>query len=123
MTTTNPVDAARVELLLADLRLPAIKLMWAKLAPAIRQGRLARSSLPGGACRARDRRSRSPPHRASPCRGTIARGQNARQLRLRGGANGQQGAGQRRSPGDSWLEKGANLLLFGRPAEAKAIWR
>ena len=32
MKTTNPVDAARVELLLADLRLPAIKLMWAKLA-------------------------------------------------------------------------------------------
>src|SRR5438874_1394764 len=32
MKTTNPVDPARVELLLADLRLPAIKLMWAKLA-------------------------------------------------------------------------------------------
>src|SRR5205809_1015162 len=91
MKTTNPVDAARVELLLADLRLPAIKLMWAKLAQ--QSGRLARSSLPGGACRARDRRSRSPPHRASPCRGTIARGENARQLRLRGGADAQQGAG------------------------------
>jgi hypothetical protein len=32
MKTINPVDAARVELLLADLRLPAIKLMWAKFA-------------------------------------------------------------------------------------------
>ena len=32
MKTTNPVDAARIELLLADLRLPAIKSMWAKLA-------------------------------------------------------------------------------------------
>jgi hypothetical protein len=32
MKTINPVDAARVELLLADLRLPAIKLMRAKLA-------------------------------------------------------------------------------------------
>ena len=32
MKTINPVDAARVELLLADLRLPAIKLMWTKLA-------------------------------------------------------------------------------------------
>ena len=31
MKTINPVDAARVELLLADLRLPAIKLMWTKL--------------------------------------------------------------------------------------------
>ena len=32
MKTTSPVDAARIELLLSDLRLPAIKLMWAKLA-------------------------------------------------------------------------------------------
>ena len=32
MTTTNAIDAARVELLLSELRLPGIKLMWAKLA-------------------------------------------------------------------------------------------
>jgi hypothetical protein len=32
MTTTNTVDAARVELLMSELRLPGIKLMWAKLA-------------------------------------------------------------------------------------------
>jgi hypothetical protein len=32
MKTTNPIDAARIELLLSDLRLPAIKLMWAKFA-------------------------------------------------------------------------------------------
>jgi DNA replication protein DnaC len=32
MKTSNPVDAARVKLLLAELRLPAIKLMWTKLA-------------------------------------------------------------------------------------------
>jgi hypothetical protein len=32
MKTTSPVDAARIELLLSDLRLPGIKLMWAKLA-------------------------------------------------------------------------------------------
>jgi signal transduction histidine kinase len=32
MKTASPVDAARIELLLSDLRLPAIKLMWAKLA-------------------------------------------------------------------------------------------
>ena len=31
-STTNTVDAARVELLLSELRLPGIKLMWAKLA-------------------------------------------------------------------------------------------
>ena len=32
MKTTNSVDAARIELMLSDLRLPAIKSMWAKLA-------------------------------------------------------------------------------------------
>jgi hypothetical protein len=30
MKTINPVDAARIELLLTDLRLPTIKLMWTK---------------------------------------------------------------------------------------------
>jgi hypothetical protein len=32
MKTTDPVDAGRIELLLSDLRLPAIKLRWAKFA-------------------------------------------------------------------------------------------
>ena len=32
MKTTDPVDAARIELLLAELRLPAVKAMWAKFA-------------------------------------------------------------------------------------------
>ena len=32
MRTTDPGDAARIELLLAELRLPAIKLVWTSLA-------------------------------------------------------------------------------------------
>ena len=32
MTSNNTIDAARVELLLSELRLPAIKLMWPALA-------------------------------------------------------------------------------------------
>src|SRR5499427_5253633 len=32
MKTTDSIDAARLELLLTELRLPAIKLMWKKLA-------------------------------------------------------------------------------------------
>ena len=32
MKTTDPVDAARIELLLTELRLPAVKAMWAKFA-------------------------------------------------------------------------------------------
>jgi hypothetical protein len=32
MKTANAIDTARVELLLAELRLPAVKLVWADLA-------------------------------------------------------------------------------------------
>jgi DNA replication protein DnaC len=32
MKKTTPIDTARVELLLSELRLPGIKLMWAKFA-------------------------------------------------------------------------------------------
>jgi hypothetical protein len=32
MKTTDPGDAVRIELLLAELRLPAVKLVWASLA-------------------------------------------------------------------------------------------
>ena len=44
MRTTNPGDAARIELLLAELRLPAAKLVWAALAPPRDNGWLCRSS-------------------------------------------------------------------------------
>ena len=50
MTTTNTVDAARVELLLSELRLPGVKLIWAELAEqSDEEGWPA--TLPGGACR------------------------------------------------------------------------
>jgi hypothetical protein len=62
MTTPNTVDAARVELLLSELRLPSIKLRWAKLAeqsdtegwPAARFA----------VCRIRGDRPQLPPHGA-----------------------------------------------------------
>ena len=43
MKKTNPVDAARIELMLSDLRLPAIKSMWAKLAEQSETPRMAPS--------------------------------------------------------------------------------
>ena len=46
MKTTNAIDAARVELLLAELRLPAVKLVWANLAAqADKEGWPAPSAL------------------------------------------------------------------------------
>ena len=49
MKTTDPVDAARIELLLAELRLPAVKAMWAKFAAqSDKEGWPAARFLPAG---------------------------------------------------------------------------
>lgn len=58
------IDAARVELLLNELRLPGVKAIWPKLA-ASRTGRMARRPLPRSPCRARGSRSYPPSHRAT----------------------------------------------------------
>ncbi len=50
MTTSNTIDAARLELLLTELRLPGIKLMWAKLAAQSDKEGCAGCALP---CRTR----------------------------------------------------------------------
>ena len=115
MKTTDPVDAARVELLLADLRLPAIKLMWAKLAaqsdkegwPAARfLAALAEHEM---ADRGRRRIERHLAEARLPVGKTLTSFDfeavpmvsKAQVMAL--------------TSGDSWLEKGANLLLFGPP--------
>jgi DNA replication protein DnaC len=113
MKTTNPLDAARVELLLSDLRLPAIKLMWTKLAeqsdkegwPAARfLAALAELEI---ADRGRRRIERHLAEARLPMDKTLASFEfeavpmvsKAQVMAL--------------TSGDSWLEKGANLLLFG----------
>ena len=52
MKTTNPLDAALIELLLSELRLPAIKLTWAKLAEQSDKEGWPAGSLPRRARRA-----------------------------------------------------------------------
>jgi hypothetical protein len=70
MKAADPVDAARVKLFLADLRLPAIKQVWATLAEqSDKEGWPAARFLAG---RTRDRRSRPSPHRAPLGRGQAA---------------------------------------------------
>src|ERR1700694_304180 len=114
MTTTNPVvDAARVELLLNELRLPSIRLMWAKLAaqsdkegwPAARfLAALAEHEI---ADRGRRRIERHLAEARLPVGKTLTSFDfeavpmvsKAQVMAL--------------ASGDSWLEKGANLLLFG----------
>ena len=119
MNTTS-IDAARVELMLADLRLPAIKLMWQKLAaqadkegwPAARF--LAALAEHEVAERGRRRIERHLAEARLPVGKTLATFDfeavpmvsKAQVMAL--------------AAGDSWLEKGANLLLFGPPGAGKS---
>ncbi len=118
MKTTNPVDAARIELMLSDLRLPAIKAMWAKFAeqsdkegwPAARfLAALAEHEI---ADRGRRRIER---HLAEA---TIARRQDARKLRLRRRADGEQGAGDGAHRRRQLARKGRQSLVV-RPARRR----
>src|SRR5881398_1923487 len=120
MKTTNPGDAARIELLLSDLRLPAIKLMWAKFAeqsdkegwPAARfLAALAEHEI---ADRGRRRIERHLAEARLPVGKTldsfdfevVPMVSKAQVMAL--------------AAGDAWLEKGANLLCFGPPGGGKS---
>jgi DNA replication protein DnaC len=120
MTSNNKVDAARVELLLTELRLPGVKLMWAKLAeqsdkegwPAARF--LAVLAEHESADRGRRRIERHLGEARLPAGKTLATFDfeavpmvsKAQVMAL--------------ASGDMWLEKGANILLFGPPGGGKS---
>ena len=115
MKTTNPVDAARIELMLSDLRLPAIKSMWAKFAeqsdkegwPAARfLAALAEHEI---ADRGRRRIERHLAEARLPIGKTLASFDFAAVPMV------SKAQVMAIAAGDSWLEKGANLLLFGPP--------
>src|SRR5215472_4344611 len=120
MKTADPVDAARVQLLLGELRLPAIKLLWADLAaqadkegwPAARYlAALAEQEI---AERGRRRIERHLADAKLPVGKTldtfdfdaVPTISKAQVMAL--------------AAGDSWLEKGANLILFGPPGGGKS---
>ena len=97
MKTSASIDAARLELLLTELRLPAVKQTWKKLAEhevAERSRRrierhLAEARLPVGKTLATFDFEAVPMVSKAQVTALAA--------------------------GDTWLEKGANLLLFGPP--------
>lgn len=120
MKTTRAVDAARIELLLSDLRLPAIKSMWATLAeqsdkegwPAARfLAALAEHEI---ADRGRRRIERHLAEARLPAGKTLASFDFAAVPMV---SNAQVNA---LTSGDSWLANGANLLLFGPPGAGKS---
>ena len=118
MKATDKIDAARVDLLLGELRLPGIKLIWAALAatadkegwPAVRfLAALAEQEMVERNRRRFERHleeARLPPGKtldtfdftAVPM---ISKAQV-----------------QALAAGDAWLERGANLLCFGPPESA-----
>jgi DNA replication protein DnaC len=128
MSTTTTVvsetrakhDAARVELLLSELRLPGVKLIWAKLAeqsdkegwPAARF--LAALAEHETADRDRRRMERHLSEARLPAGKTLATFDfdsvpmvsKAQVMAL--------------ASGDAWLDKGANILMFGPPGVGKS---
>jgi DNA replication protein DnaC len=120
MKTTDPIDAARVELLLTELRLPAIKAMWSKLAeqsdkegwPAARF--LAALTEYEIADRGRRRIERHLAEARLPIGKTLTNFDfNAVPMVSKAQV-------MALTAGDGWLEKGANLLLFGPPGAGKS---
>ncbi len=120
MTSKTTADAARVELLLNELRLPGVKLMWAKLAeqsdkegwPAARF--LAAIAEHEMVDRGRRRMERHLTEARLPAGKTLATFafesvpmvSKAQVMAL--------------AAGDEWLAKGANILLFGPPGGGKS---
>ena len=120
MKTTDPVDAARLELMLTELRLPAIKLLWSRFADqADKEGWPAArflAALSEHEIAERDRRrierhlvdARLPVGKTleSFDFDTVPMVSKAQVMAL--------------AAGDSWIEKGANLILFGPPGTGKS---
>jgi DNA replication protein DnaC len=120
MNAADPIDAGRLSLALNDLRLPAIKLVWPELAaradkegwPAARfLAALAEHEIAERASRRIQRHleeARLPPGKTLDNFdfATVPMISKAQIMAL--------------AAGDSWLEKGANLLAFGPPGAGKS---
>ena len=120
MTATDPIDAARLGILLRDLRLPAITHIWPHFAeradkegwPAARfLAALAEHEIAERARRRIERHlaeARLPPGKTLDAFNfdAVPMVSKAQVMAL--------------VAGDSWLEKGANLILFGPPGGGKS---
>jgi len=120
MNATVKIDAARVELLLSELRLPGIKLIWAALAEtADKEGWPAARFLAAlveqeTAERSRRRFARHLEEARLPPNKTLdAFDFDAVPMISKARV-------QALAAGDAWLESGANLLCFGPPGVGKS---
>jgi DNA replication protein DnaC len=120
MKTNNTVDGAKLSLLLNELRLPAIKVMWPKFAEqADKEGWPAARFLAALAeheLAERDRR-RVERHLAEA---RLLPGKTLDTFEFATVPMISKAQVTAIAAGDSWLENGANLLLFGPPGGGKS---
>jgi DNA replication protein DnaC len=120
MNATVKIDAARVELLLSELRLPGIKLIWAALAEtADKEGWPAARFLAALAEQEMVERSRRRFERHLE-EARLPPGKTLDAFDFDAVPMVSKAQVQALAAGDAWLEKGANLLCFGPPGGGKS---
>ena len=120
MKTTDPVDAARLALLLAELRLPAVKLVWADLAAqADKEGWPAARFLAALAEHEMAERSRRRIERHL-AEARLPPGKTLDTFDFEAVPVVSKAQVMALAAGDAWLDRGANLILFGPPGTGKS---
>jgi DNA replication protein DnaC len=120
MKTSDPIDTARVELLLAELRLPAVKLVWADIAAqADKEGWPAARFLAALAEHEMAERGRRRIERHL-AEARLPVGKTLETFDFDAVPMVSKAQIMALAAGDSWLEKGANLIAFGPPGAGKS---
>jgi DNA replication protein DnaC len=120
MKTTNPLDAARLALLLAELRLPAVKLVWADLAAqADKEGWPAARFLAVLAEHEMAERSRRRIERHL-AEAKLPPGKTIHTFDFEAVPVVSKAQVMALAAGDAWVDRGANLILFGPPGTGKS---
>src|SRR5260370_36213820 len=120
MRTTDPIDAARFELLRAELRLPAVKLVWADLAAqADKEGWPAARFLAALAEHEMAERGRRRIERHL-AEARLPVGKTLDTFDFEAVPVVSKAQVMALAAGDSWLEKGANLIMFAPPGGGKS---
>lgn len=120
MKTTDPIDAARLALLLAELRLPAVKQVWADLAAqADKEGWPAARFLAALAEHEMAERSRRRIERHL-VEARLPPGKTLDTFDFEAVPIVSKAQIMALAAGDAWLGKGANLILFGPPGTGKS---
>jgi DNA replication protein DnaC len=120
MKTTDPIDAARLALLLAELRLPAVKQAWADLAAqADKEGWPAARFLAVLAEHEMAERSRRRIERHL-AEAKLPPGKTIGTFDFEAVPVVSKAQVMALAAGDAWLDRGANLILFGPPGTGKS---